>query len=59
MTTPHGTNETPASRVADLREQMYRIIDELGSERSDASALKEKFEALWKAIGPAADPTIH
>ena len=58
MTTPHEANETPASRVEDLREQMFKIIDELGSERSDAAALKAEFEALWKTIG-AEDPTVH
>jgi hypothetical protein len=55
MTIPLDVNATPATdraSGADLRAEMYRILDEIGTARSDrAAALKKEFDALWKQTG--------
>jgi hypothetical protein len=44
----------------ELRAQMYRILDELCTARSEeAAALKARFDALWKQAGGEETPTVH
>jgi hypothetical protein len=52
---------TPQERsTEELRAQMYRILDELCTARSeDAVALKKKFDALWKQTEATQEPTLH
>lgn len=46
------THSTNRASVTDLRAEMYRILDEIGTARSDrAAALKKEFDALWKQVG--------
>jgi hypothetical protein len=53
---------TPQARsTEELRAQMYRILDELCTARSDEAAqLKARFEALWKQVGGEdSSRTVH
>ncbi len=48
----NATPSTDSAPVVDLRAEMYRILDEIGTTRSDrAAALKKEFDALWKQVG--------
>lgn len=52
--TPHGHS------TEELRAQMYRILDELCTARSDeAAGLKTRFEKLWNEVGTEEAPTVH
>jgi hypothetical protein len=53
---------TPQRRSSEeLRAEMYRILDELCTARSEEAAnLKTRFEALWKQVGGEQEPpTLH
>jgi hypothetical protein len=61
-TTQQDATLTPSGGATEeLRAEMYRILDELASGRSDrASTLQAKFDTLWKQIGAGEDTrTVH
>lgn len=61
MATTPDVNPTRSDRsTEELRAQMYRLLDELATARSDrASALKAEFEALWKKLPEGEGTTLH
>ena len=60
MATTQQTSPRQERSTEELRAQMYRILDELCTARSDeAGDLKKRFEALWKQAGGEDQPTVH
>jgi hypothetical protein len=60
MATTEQSQTSHGRSTEELRAQMYRILDELCTARSDeAAALKTKFEKLWNEVGAEGAPTIH
>jgi K+/H+ antiporter YhaU regulatory subunit KhtT len=61
MERSHEAGVTPQARSTDeLREEMFRILDEIASARAERTAdLSKKFKALWAEARGGEDPTLH
>jgi hypothetical protein len=43
----------------EIRTELCRILDMLGTARSDTSAIQARFEELWNRLGEDAQQTLH
>lgn len=56
-TSSAGTT-TPQRTTEEIREELYRMIDELGTARGlNAKKLQQRFDELWSQLG--GERTLH
>ncbi len=55
----HAATQSQPTSVEEVRAELYRMLDELGTSRADTATIKTRFTELWNQLGGGEEPTLH